>query len=446
MASDVRQHAAPTADRRADVARLQLRLRQAKRRLAEAEDGSPADAEAARAALVAQLGPMLDQRRLSMDAELETARAAAERRRDEAGREAIQIVERAEQSIRERALREEAEQTLRRQAVIEKAARDQLAREAAEQAARDEAERTARETAAREAAAQALREQQAREAAEREAAEQALREQQAREIAAREAAEQAWREQQAREAAELAAREAAEVAAREAAMREAVKQAAREQAAREAAEQAAREQQAREQQAREQAAHEAAEQAWREQQTRDAADREARDAAERVLSEQAERQRASLALQERAERARQRMAGTAAAAGVPNVAPMMDPRLLPIVQIVDGPVERSVIPVTPGNAQLMGLVPVATPNTSTGVAPNAVPAAGMNDPEVFARAVATVLTAVMGERGVAAPPQVVVQAPSPQKGGFWANARHLDVMLLGLTTVIVLVVLAAWLA
>ena len=40
-----------------------------------------------------------------------------------------------------------------------------------------------------------------------------------------------------------------------------------------------------------------------------------------------------------------------------------------------------------------------------------------------------------------------VAAPAvPVKSGFWANARHLDVLLLGLTTAIVLVVLAAWLA
>ena len=73
--------------------------------------------------------------------------------------------------------------------------------------------------------------------------------------------------------------------------------------------------------------------------------------------------------------------------------------------------------------------------------------AGMNDPEVFARAVATVVSAVLGERGHAAPQQVIVQsAPVPVKQGFWASARHLDVLLLGLTTMIVLVVLAAWLA
>jgi hypothetical protein len=34
----------------------------------------------------------------------------------------------------------------------------------------------------------------------------------------------------------------------------------------------------------------------------------------------------------------------------------------------------------------------------------------------------------------------------PAKQGFWATARHLDVMLLGTTMVIALVILAAWLA
>ena len=38
-------------------------------------------------------------------------------------------------------------------------------------------------------------------------------------------------------------------------------------------------------------------------------------------------------------------------------------------------------------------------------------------------------------------------AASPaMSGGFWASARHLDVLLLGFTTVIVMVVLGAWLA
>ncbi len=336
MASDVRHPEAPTADRRADVARLQLRLRQAKRRLAEAEDGSVSDSEAARAALVAQLGPMLDQRRLSMDAELETARAAAERRRDAASREAIQIVERAEQAVRERALRDQAEQTLREQAALELAAREAAVREIAEHAA------------------------------------------------AREEAEVALREQQARESA--------------------VRRAAHERAAEEQA----------------------------------AIERQAREEAEQALREQEERQRASRSLHERAERARRRMAEPAAQPGIPNVAPILDPRYLPTVQIVDGPVERELAPWVPGSAQVVRPTPIAVSN--------ALPAAGMNDPEVFARAVATVLTAVMGERGVAAPPQVVMQAPVPHKNGFWANARHLDVLLLGFTTVVVLVVLAAWLA
>jgi hypothetical protein len=36
--------------------------------------------------------------------------------------------------------------------------------------------------------------------------------------------------------------------------------------------------------------------------------------------------------------------------------------------------------------------------------------------------------------------------PPPQKDGFWSHARHPDVVLLGLATIIVLVIMVAWLS
>jgi hypothetical protein len=34
----------------------------------------------------------------------------------------------------------------------------------------------------------------------------------------------------------------------------------------------------------------------------------------------------------------------------------------------------------------------------------------------------------------------------PQKQGFWSHARHPDVVLLGIATIIVLVIMVAWLS
>jgi hypothetical protein len=36
--------------------------------------------------------------------------------------------------------------------------------------------------------------------------------------------------------------------------------------------------------------------------------------------------------------------------------------------------------------------------------------------------------------------------PPPPKEGFWSHARHPDVVLLGLATIIVLVIMVAWLS
>lgn len=78
------------------------------------------------------------------------------------------------------------------------------------------------------------------------------------------------------------------------------------------------------------------------------------------------------------------------------------------------------------------------------------------DAEAFARVFASVMMGMLDERAAAlgtAPQWAMQQAPSPQplpappvKQSFWKHAWHADVVLLGLSTVIVLVVLAAWLA
>jgi hypothetical protein len=70
------------------------------------------------------------------------------------------------------------------------------------------------------------------------------------------------------------------------------------------------------------------------------------------------------------------------------------------------------------------------------------------DTEAFATIFATVLATLLDERlpawreGAFSGPA----NPAPAKRSFWANARHLDVLLLGLALAIVLVIFAAWLA
>lgn len=73
------------------------------------------------------------------------------------------------------------------------------------------------------------------------------------------------------------------------------------------------------------------------------------------------------------------------------------------------------------------------------------------DAEAFARVFATTIAALMQDRQpivVQAPlgAPVAAPVPVPPKASFWSEARHADVLLMGLATVIVIVVLAAWLA
>lgn len=76
----------------------------------------------------------------------------------------------------------------------------------------------------------------------------------------------------------------------------------------------------------------------------------------------------------------------------------------------------------------------------------------MLDADAFARIVATVLAAVLDDRlsrfngGAAQQPTIVISAPVAEPQSFWRHARHLDVLLLAFAAVIVLVLLAAWMA
>ena len=71
------------------------------------------------------------------------------------------------------------------------------------------------------------------------------------------------------------------------------------------------------------------------------------------------------------------------------------------------------------------------------------------DAEAFAKVFATVVATMLDERAARPGVRAAVapaQPPAPVKQSFWTHAKHPDVILLGLTTAIVLVVLAAWLA
>jgi len=85
--------------------------------------------------------------------------------------------------------------------------------------------------------------------------------------------------------------------------------------------------------------------------------------------------------------------------------------------------------------------PVSAPAPSPGLSPVSPPLPAQMDPEVFATMFATVLANMLDDRL----PAGGQSTPQP-KPSFWAHARHPDVLLLGLATVIMLVLLAAWLA
>ena len=111
-------------------------------------------------------------------------------------------------------------------------------------------------------------------------------------------------------------------------------------------------------------------------------------------------------------------------------------------------------------------VPVADPRIPAVIATASMPAQVVIDSEAFARVFATVVASLLEERmGSASHPpaawptyipvpiqvpmqvpiQAQVQRPANSSQGMWSAARHPDVLLLGITGLIVLGILAAWL-
>ena len=85
------------------------------------------------------------------------------------------------------------------------------------------------------------------------------------------------------------------------------------------------------------------------------------------------------------------------------------------------------------------------PPTTTVVVPAVVPTPPLVDADAFARGVAAAFASILDDR-LNERALLPVPAPTPARRSFWRNARHPDVLLLAFATVIVLVVLAAWMA
>ena len=135
------------------------------------------------------------------------------------------------------------------------------------------------------------------------------------------------------------------------------------------------------------------------------------------------------------------------------------------VQIVDPPVERMIKQVITPNAQtaavLMRTGEEPTPSAEVPAGPAftvdvhrqpvlAKPTSTVViDAETFATVFATVVAALLNERFAGWDPRMMgsgTPVPIPVKPSFWTHARHPDVILMSLTMVIVLVILAAWMA
>ncbi len=152
-----------------------------------------------------------------------------------------------------------------------------------------------------------------------------------------------------------------------------------------------------------------------------------------------------------------------------------------VVEVIELPVERVAEPVVVEPVvEVIDVVEVVTDAPSAlsdGPSPQleARPVAANSvvlDPEAFAQMLATVvataIAAVLEDRANFAPPQphlmaqphqmalpqyipqyvqmaAPMAAPVPAKASFWSQARHPDVLLMGLAAAITIVVLAAWL-
>jgi hypothetical protein len=91
----------------------------------------------------------------------------------------------------------------------------------------------------------------------------------------------------------------------------------------------------------------------------------------------------------------------------------------------------------------------ASPGRLTTTAPTVATTVGI-DAEAFAHAFATAFAALLDERGanwaVGMPAISAPAGPAGPKPSFWTHARHPDVLLIGLAMIIMLIVVAAWLA
>ena len=137
----------------------------------------------------------------------------------------------------------------------------------------------------------------------------------------------------------------------------------------------------------------------------------------------------------------------AAVESAPVAAPESEPVTVVAEAAVRAPAPEPVLDVAD---DIWQQVPVAAPQREAAlpVAVTPVPAQVVVDAEAFARVFATVLAEVLSQRGFTQAPQPVAYPdayrPAPQRQSFWSQARHLDVLLLGVSALIVVVVLAAW--
>ncbi|MGB8859102.1 MAG: hypothetical protein WCC60_07600 [Ilumatobacteraceae bacterium] len=153
---------------------------------------------------------------------------------------------------------------------------------------------------------------------------------------------------------------------------------------------------------------------------------------------------------------------------VPVVEVVPEPTVVPVVEVVPEPNAVTVVEVVPEPTVVTTVLPLvdvpATP-VATAVAarrdepgqPPTLQMAPINvviDADAFARVFAAVIGTLLEERPAAsasamyAPVYSPLALPTaaPVKQSFWSHAKHVDVLLLSGAMVIVLVVLAAWMA
>jgi len=130
---------------------------------------------------------------------------------------------------------------------------------------------------------------------------------------------------------------------------------------------------------------------------------------------------------------------------VPIIAPLAPAPLLAL------PVPAVAVDAEPPVEEMLHWFDDADPMVQE-VAPSGATNVGI-DAEAFAKAFAAAFAALLDERGanwaVGMPGMPAIAAPSgpaAPKPSFWMHARHPDVLLIGLAMVIMMIVVAAWLA